>query len=759
MICKRTGVFLRVCVWLLLPAVVFAQQGGGVKAPEQKEVLAAMRQANTYFMNKWPDPGKEIVTSIARPSNIWTRAVYYEGLMAMYSIDPQKAYYDYAVDWGAKHQWTPRNGVKGRNADDQCCGQTFVDLYGIDPQPERVAAIKTCIDNMIPGDKCDDWHWIDAIQMSMPLFTRLGVLYKDTAYFRKMYDLYHYTKTVHGGHGLYNPEEHLWWRDKDFVPPYKEPNGANCYWSRGNGWVLAALVRVLSLLPQKDAHRAEYLQDYLDMVQALIPLQRADGFWNVSLRDSTHFGGKELTGTALFTYGISWGIRQGYLDKKLYSPVVMRAWNGMAHACLHENGMLGWVQGTGKEPKDGQPVSYDKIPDFEDYGLGCFLLAGSEIYQMAGTTANLDESKVPPYEEPDPLVTREGKKVTTVKEWEKVQRPYLYQLFEKNVYGRMPTQQLPLTYTTEAVDSGALDGQAIRKEVTIHFSVTDTAAKLRMVMYLPKRGVRGGVPVFVGYSFGGNATVVESPQWPLKELISRGYGLVSAWYWDIEPDRANGWQTGIRSRLSDVLGIEPYEWSAIGAWAWGLERMADYLQTDKSVNGHKIMIVGHSRLGKAAVWAGVSDSRFAAVISNESGEGGAALSKRDYGETIAAINKSFPWWFGQAYKQYGGNLAALPLDQHMLLSLVAPRPLYVASAEGDQWSDPKGEFLSALRAGAVYGLYGKKGLGVNDLPAVGHPVGGVVRYHIRTGKHDITLYDWEQYMTFADEFVKRIYIP
>jgi rhamnogalacturonyl hydrolase YesR len=750
----------------LLLAVVsgVGQQAPGQPAVTQKAILQSMRSANTYFMNKWPDPGKQIVTNQARPSNIWTRAVYYEGLMALYTLDPKKEYYDYAVDWGVKHHWTPRNGSKTRNADDQCAGQTYIDLYNIDRRPERIDSIKASIDKMKAGEKCDDWHWVDAIQMAMPVFARLGVLYKDTSYFRKMYDLYHYTKTEHGVHGLYNSEEHLWWRDKDFVPPYKEPNGQNCYWSRGNGWVLAALVRVLSILPQKDPHRAEYLRDYLDMVTALVPLQRADGFWNVSLHDSTHFGGKELSGTGLFTYGIAWGIRQGYLDKKAYLPIVLRSWKAMATDALHGNGALGWVQGTGKEPKDGQPVSYDKIPDFEDFGLGCFLLAGSEVYQVAPPpVANLDESKVPSYEEPDPLLISAGnagggnagtRLVTTPKEWEKVQRPAIYEMFEKNVYGRMPTIKIPVTYTTTAVDSSAVEGLAIRKEVTIHFSPADTAARMHIVIYLAKK-IHKPVPVFVGYSFGGNATVKESPQWPLKEILSRGYGVVSAWYWDIEPDRADGWQTGIRTRLSDLLQIEPYEWSAIGAWAWGLERIADYLQTDRSVDRRRLIVIGHSRLGKTAVWAGASDPRFAMVVSNESGEGGAALSKRDYGETVAIINAKFPWWFVPAYRGYGDDPALLPFDQHMLLSLIAPRPLYVASAEGDRNSDPKGEFLSAQRAGAVYQLYKEKGVGVDSMPAVEHPVGDYIRYHVRTGKHDILLYDWQQYMDLADRHLKK----
>ncbi|HEY8689615.1 MAG TPA: glycoside hydrolase family 88 protein [Chitinophagaceae bacterium] len=348
----------------------------------KKKILEPMQLANQYFMNKWSDPGKPIVTNRERPSNIWTRGVYYEGLMALYSIDKQKIYYDYAVDWSEKHKWSMRSGANTRNADDQTCGQTYIDLYLIDNKPERIQDIKTSIDAMAKSDKKDDWNWIDAIQMAMPVFAKLGAMYNDTSYFRKMYDLYSFTKYNHGGKGLYNPADHLWWRDKDFVPPYKEPNGADCYWSRGNGWVFAALARTLSLLPKIDPHYNEFLQDFTNMATALIPLQRNDGFWNVSLHDSTHFGGKELSGTALFTYGFAWGINKGILDKKIYKPIVVRSWNAMVKDCVHPDGMLGYVQGTGKDPKDGQPVGYTNMPDFDDYGLGCFLLSGSEVYKM-----------------------------------------------------------------------------------------------------------------------------------------------------------------------------------------------------------------------------------------------------------------------------------------------------------------------------------------------------------------------------------------
>ena len=374
---------------LLFSLIILLSAFGSADAqqlPKKKKVLKVMRLTNQYFMNKWPDPGKSIITNRERPSNIWTRGVYYEGLMELYRMEKdaskKKSYYDYAVDWGEKHNWGLRNGIQTRNADDQTCGQTYIDLYLIDRKEERIKDIKASIDLMVQSNKADDWDWIDALQMAMPVFTRLGVLYNDTAYFRKMYDLYAFAKYKHGGNGLRNPEDKLWWRDKDFVPPYKEPNGQDCYWSRGNGWVVAALVRTLEMLPKSDPHYNEYMQDYKDMLQALLPIQRSDGFWNVSLHDPTHFGGKETTGTSLFVYGMAWGINKGLISKEIYQPVLLRAWNAMVKDAVHKNGFLGYVQGTGKEPKDGPPVSYTSMPDFEDYGLGCFLLAGSEVYKL-----------------------------------------------------------------------------------------------------------------------------------------------------------------------------------------------------------------------------------------------------------------------------------------------------------------------------------------------------------------------------------------
>lgn len=379
----KSSLINRYVVAFVFP-VLLAGCTASKKIPQKNEVLLTMQKANSYFMNKWPDAGKTIFTNIERPSNIWTRAVYYEGLMALYSVDKQVAYKDYALQWGEKHHWGLRGGVQTRNADNQCCGQTYIDLYLLDNKqhPERVKDIKASIDLMKATPKIDDWNWIDALQMAMPVFVKLGLLYNDTSYFNRMYEMYAYTKHKHGENGLYNPADQLWWRDADFDPPYKEPNGEDCYWSRGNGWIVAALVKTLSELPKTDPHYNEYLKDLKDMLAALLPVQREDGYWNVSLHDPNHFGGKELSGTSLFIYGMAWGINNKIIDRDTYLPAITKAWNAMAKECVHPDGKLGFVQGTGKEPKDGQPVSYTSTPDFEDYGLGCFLLAGSEIVKL-----------------------------------------------------------------------------------------------------------------------------------------------------------------------------------------------------------------------------------------------------------------------------------------------------------------------------------------------------------------------------------------
>ncbi len=399
-------------------------------------------------------------------------------------------------------------------------------------------------------------------------------------------------------------------------------------------------------------------------------------------------------------------------------------------------------------------------------------------------STNLSEDSVPPYILPDPLQIKSGEKVSSVKQWESVQRPYIYHLFEENVYGRYPIKHTAIRYQVLSQVNNALSGKAIRKQIRVYFSALDTTANMDILLYIPANA-KQAVPVFMGLNFYGNQSTiadtgvtitpkwvikgvgildnkateasraVQWQQWDIEEAIDRGYAVATVFCGDLEPDFPEGWKTGIRFKLQHELAIRPDEWGAMGAWAWGLSRMVDYLEKEPLVNAKQIILIGHSRLGKAALWAGASDQRFAAIISNESGEGGAALSKRYYGETVAIINQKFPHWFAENYKKYNDKTDLLPIDQHMLLSLLAPRPLYVASALGDQWSDPKGEFLSAWHAGNVYALYGKKGVGIDTMPAIEHPVGNQIRYHIRNGKHDVTEYDWRQYLRFADDFFKR----
>jgi unsaturated rhamnogalacturonyl hydrolase len=368
---------------LLIVCAAFALENIYSQPLAKDKTMTAMVLANKYFMEKWPDVGKTIITERERPSNIWTRGTYYEGLMALYRLNPDPDYLDYAVRWGEFHKWGLRNGITTRNGDDQCCGQTYIDLYLMDPsKTERIRDIKACIDNMMATDKIDDWSWIDAIHMSMPVFARLGYVHRDSRYFERAHEMYLFTKLNHGTNGLYSKRDHLWWRDKDFDPPYVEPNGKNCYWSRGNGWVVAALVRTLELLPENSPYRSEYIKTLKQMFKALVKVQRDDGFWNVSLHDPDNYGGKELTGTAMFTYGMAWCINRRLISRKKYQPLVSKAWHAMVTDALHPNGFLGYVQGTGKQPSDSQPVGYDIVPNFEDFGLGCFLLAGSEVYKL-----------------------------------------------------------------------------------------------------------------------------------------------------------------------------------------------------------------------------------------------------------------------------------------------------------------------------------------------------------------------------------------
>ncbi|MBC8166465.1 MAG: acetylxylan esterase [Bryobacteraceae bacterium] len=403
--------------------------------------------------------------------------------------------------------------------------------------------------------------------------------------------------------------------------------------------------------------------------------------------------------------------------------------------------------------------------------IGGYQVTGAETWK-----GNHDESNVKSYTLSDPLTLLNGKKVRNADEWKKLRRPEILHLFEDNVYGKTPSVAIKPHFDVISTDRDALGGKAVRKEVTISFVGHDGGPKIHLLLYLP-RGAKGAVPVFTGLNFGGNHTVSKDPgitianvwlkgrlqradeetrgqsvsRWPVERILARGYGVATAYYGDIEPDFDGGMEHGVRRMFrSEGQPDQGNNWAAIGSWAWGLGRIADYLVTDKDVDSKRLVLTGHSRLGKAALWAGAQDERFAIVISNNSGEGGAALSKRNFGEDVWRINNSFPHWFARNYRKYSNKESDLPIDQHMLLALIAPRPLYVASAAEDLHADPRGEFLSAVNAGPVYELLGKKGLGTDGMPGIDKPIMKTIAYHIRAGKHDMTDYDWDRYLDFAD---------
>ena len=419
---------------------------------------------------------------------------------------------------------------------------------------------------------------------------------------------------------------------------------------------------------------------------------------------------------------------------------------------------------------------------------------------------NLSEAKIPAYTLPDPLVTEAGKPVTNSKIWWEQRRPEILAMFENEMYGRTPgfafaREELFRHPRIEmrAEKKDALNGKAVRREVRLHFTSQNDGFYIDILLYVPAFEKKP-VPAFIMLNFNGNQSVTDEPdvflceswmtplnngtvidfrstersrgtaksQWSLEMIIDRGYALATACYQDIDPDFDDGFQNGIQPYFykDGQTRPAPNEWGSIGAWAWGLSRILDYLETDPAIDSKHVAIAGHSRLGKAALWAGAQDQRFAAVISNNSGCGGGALSKRLFGETVRLLNYVRPHWFCFNFRYYDNNETALPFDQHELISLIAPRPVYLAVAEDDRTADPKGEFLAALNADAVYRLLGTPGIGnipemnvvirkgnmIYDakMPKLNLQIGATIGFHIRTGEHDVTAYDWEQYLNFTD---------
>jgi hypothetical protein len=418
--------------------------------------------------------------------------------------------------------------------------------------------------------------------------------------------------------------------------------------------------------------------------------------------------------------------------------------------------------------------------------LPALCLAGGQ--QPVKFQPNYDEARVPKYTLPDPLVCADGTEVASVRLWESKRRPEIVKLYETHVYGKAPGKPRHMSFEVRSIDRSALGGKAIRKEVVVYFTADKKGPKMEILIYLPA-AAKGKVPIFVGLNFGGNQAVsddpgitltsswvannaklgvtdhkandkmrgIEASRWQIEEILSKGYGVATIYYGDIEPDHANAFPSSVRALFAKPDQKQPADddWGAIAAWAWGLSRAMDYFETDADIDATRVIVMGHSRLGKTALWAGATDRRFAIVISNDSGCGGASLFRRRFGERIVRINDSFPHWFCRNFHKYAEKENELPVDQHMLIALIAPRPVYVASAAEDLWADPRGEFLSAKHAGPVYALFGKQGFDVEEQPKVDTPVMRTVGYHVRTGKHDVTLYDWQRYLEFAQMHLQR----
>ncbi|MBA62575.1 MAG: acetylxylan esterase [Planctomycetaceae bacterium] len=413
-----------------------------------------------------------------------------------------------------------------------------------------------------------------------------------------------------------------------------------------------------------------------------------------------------------------------------------------------------------------------------------FMLVIVSSVQAQPPGFNYDESKVPDYELPQVLRSLEGKRIKTVEWWQGKRRGEILELFREHVYGRVPLDvKAEIIPVIEEQSDEALGGIAIRRQVRLYLQEKGKEPYIDVLIYLPKLQLKrdGAVPIFTGLNFSGNHTVTSEKEvavhekwarndsrlghsnnqanegsrgksverWQVKMLLKNGFGLATAYYGDIDPDFDDEFNNGVHTLFNSSRQLNGGDWGSIATWAWGLSRMMDYFETDGDIDHQRVALTGLSRLGKTSLWAGAEDQRFAIVISTDSGCGGAALSRRMFGETVKRINTAFPHWFCDNFNNYNDQEERIPVDQHMLIALLAPRPAYIASAEKDVWADPKGEFISGLEANSVYKLFGKQGTVVKHQPAVNVPVGDYIGYHIRSGDHDANEFDWQQYIKFA----------
>lgn len=380
-----------------------------------------------------------------------------------------------------------------------------------------------------------------------------------------------------------------------------------------------------------------------------------------------------------------------------------------------------------------------------------------ERLSKARSDINYYEEKVPNYTLPDLLVSSSGKKITSLAAWKKNRRQEILELFRENVYGRVPSTPYTRSFTIVNEDKNAMNGNATLKQVDITISSGGKSLVIHLTLFVPNN-VKKPVPAFLLIDNRGPANTdptrkVKSEFWPAEQVIERGYAIAVFYNADVDADNYDEFKNGIHGILDRER--QPDSWGTIAAWAWGASRCMDYFISDKEIDSKKVAVVGHSRGGKTALWAGAEDQRFALVVSNESGCGGAALARRKYGETIARINTACPHWFCTNYRKYNNNENALPVDMHMLMALIAPRAVYVTSAAEDLWADPRGSYLSLYYSMPVFQLLKTKSFLPFDMPPLDKPViSGKTGYHIRSGAHNMLLKDWNWFMDFADVAMK-----
>jgi hypothetical protein len=396
---------------------------------------------------------------------------------------------------------------------------------------------------------------------------------------------------------------------------------------------------------------------------------------------------------------------------------------------------------------------------------------------VAGIPVNYDESRVGNYTLPNPLVLSDGKTVRKTRTWLQKRRPEIVRLFEENQYGRSPGRPAGMSFDVFDRGTPAFDGRATRRQVTVYFSPDKNGPKMDLLIYVPA-AAKKPVPLLLNLSFSANSTTVNDPGVKVGEvwgrdkrkipagqgmsfgrmdvvrLLDRGYGFATVYYGDIDPDFEGGIPFGVRTLYLKAGQKEPApdEWGSIAAWAWGLSRAMDYLDTDASVDAKRVAIMGVSRLGKTVMWAGALDTRIAMVIASCSGEGGAALSRRNYGETIAHLTAPtrYSYQFCANYRKFADHVDQFPVDTHMLVALMAPRPVLLQTGDRDFWSDPKGEFLAAVAAESVFRLLGKQGLGTDQWPEAGQPIFHTIGYYMHAGGHGTIPSDWDQFLKFMD---------